>query len=103
MAIAIHWDLAGKCGLREMKGVMTMSRKLCSVKMTITNICETSVSHQTMKLSARRLDLVIIYKRDKSCQNMEVAIPEDGPGKEKEDEKAEKYQDLFEKFENCRM
>ena len=55
------------------------------------------------EIGAKRLDLVIIYKRDKSCQNMEVAIPEDGPGKEKEDEKAEKYQDLFEKFENCRM
>ena len=55
------------------------------------------------EIGARRLDLVIIYKRNKSCQNMEVAIPEDGPGREKEDEKAEKYQDLFEKFENCRM
>ena len=30
------------------------------------------------EIGARRLDLVIIYKRDKSCQNMEVAIPEDG-------------------------
>ena len=37
-------------GLREMKGRMTMARKLCAVKMTITNICETSASHQTMKL-----------------------------------------------------
>lgn len=46
MARAIHWDV----GLREMKGGMTMSRKLCSVKMTIINICGTSVSHKTMKL-----------------------------------------------------
>lgn len=83
VAIAIHWDLAGKCGLREMKGVMTMSRKLCSVKMTISNICGTSASHQTMKLGARRLDLVIIYKRDKSCQNMEVANSRGWTGKRK--------------------
>ena len=56
-----------------------MSQKLCSVKMTIINICGTSVSHKTMKLRPR-LDLVIINKRDKSCQDMEVAIPKDGPG-----------------------
>ena len=46
------------------------------------------------EIGARRLDLVIIDKRDKSCQIIDVAIPEDNGAREKEDEKVEKYQDL---------
>ncbi len=40
-------------------------------------------------IGARRPDLVIIDMRDKSCQIIDVAIPEDGRVKEKEDEKVE--------------
>ena len=46
------------------------------------------------EIAARRQDLVIIDKRDKSCQIIDVAIPEDNGVREKEDEKVEKYQDL---------
>ena len=46
------------------------------------------------EIGARRPDLVIIDKRDKSCQIIDVAIPEDNGVREKEDEKVEKYQDL---------
>ena len=46
------------------------------------------------EIGARRPDLVIIDKRDKSCQIIDVAIPEDNAVREKEDEKVEKYQDL---------
>ena len=38
--------------------------------------------------------MVIIDKRDKSCQIKDVAIPEDNGVREKGDEKVEKYQDL---------
>jgi len=64
------------------------------LKMTITNFYGTSVWERTLEIGARRLDLVIIDKRDKSCQIINVAIPEDGRVREKEDEKVEKYQDL---------
>ena len=37
---------------------------------------------------------MIIDKRDRSCQIIDVAIQEDGRVREKEDEKTEKYQDL---------
>ena len=36
---------------------------------------------------------IIVNKRDKSCLIIDVAIPKTGWVKEKEDEKAEKYQD----------
>ena len=39
-------------------------------------------------IGARRLDLVIIDKRDKSCQIIDVAILDDGRVREKEDESA---------------
>ena len=35
------------------------------------------------EIGARRLDLVIIDKRDKSCQIIDVAIPEDNGVREK--------------------
>ena len=46
------------------------------------------------EIGARRSDMMIIDKSDRSCQIIDVAIPEDGRVREKEDEKIEKYQDL---------
>ena len=46
------------------------------------------------EIGTRRPDLVIVNKRDESCQIIDVAIPEDGRVREKEDTKVEKYQDL---------
>ena len=43
---------------------------------------------------ARRADLLIIHKSGKNCQIIDMAIPEDGRVRAKEDEKVEKYQDL---------
>ena len=48
------------------------------------------------EIGARRPDLVIIDKRDKSCQ-----IIEDNGVREKEDEKVEKYQDLAREVRKC--
>ena len=65
--------------LNEMRGGITMFQRVC-LKMTITNFYGTSVCEHTMRLG-----------RDKSCQIIAVAIPEDGRVNEKEDEKVEKY------------
>ena len=46
------------------------------------------------EIEARRPDLLIIDKSEKNCQIIDVAIPEDGRVRAKEDEKVEKYQDL---------
>ena len=51
------------------------------------------------KIGARRPNWMIIEKRDKSFQIINVAIPEDDRVREKEDEKVEKYQDRFPKFQ----
>ena len=46
------------------------------------------------EIMARIPDLSIIDKSEKNCQIIDVAIPEDGRVRAKEDEKVEKYQDL---------
>ena len=43
------------------------------------------------EIGARRPNLVIVDKRNKSCQIIDVAISEDNGVREKEDEKVEKY------------
>ena len=73
----------------SMRGGMTMFWRVC-LKITTTNFYE-----------ARRPDLMIIYKKSKSCQTTDVAIPEDGRVTEKEDEKVEKYQDLAREVGRC--
>ena len=78
VAEAIHWELAGKRRFeRNERWYDHVRRKVC-LKMTTTNLGGTSVFEQTMKLGPRRLDLVVIDKRHKSCQIIHVAIPEDG-------------------------
>ena len=46
------------------------------------------------EIEAGRLDLLVIDKSAKNCQIIDVAIPEDGRVRAKEDEKVEKYQNL---------
>ena len=46
------------------------------------------------EIGAKSLNLMIIDKKDRSCQIIDVEILEDGRVREKKDEKSEKYQDL---------
>ena len=87
-----------KVDLTEMSGGMTIFQRVY-LQMTITNLYGTSVrtDHETM---ARRPDLVITDNTVKSCQTIDVTIPEDGRVREKEDEKVEKHQDLAREFQN---
>ena len=45
-------------------------------------------------ITARRPDIVVVDKNNKTCQLIDVACPGDKRVKEKEDEKIAKYQDL---------
>ena len=46
------------------------------------------------EIEVRRADLLIIDKKENNWQIIDVAIPDDGRVRTKEDEKEEKYQDL---------
>ena len=46
------------------------------------------------EIETRRLDLLIIDKRENKCQIIDVVIPDDRRVRAKQDEKVEKYRDL---------
>ena len=48
-----------------------------------------SVPRKDYEIEARRPDLLIFDKSEKNCQIIDVAIPEDGRVRGKEDEKVE--------------
>ena len=45
-------------------------------------------------IEAQRPDLVVVDKKDRSCEIIDFAVPEDSRIEEKEKNKIEKYQDL---------
>ena len=45
-------------------------------------------------IEARRQDLVVVDKKERSCQIINIAVPGDSKIEEKEKDKIEKYQDL---------
>ena len=53
--------------------------------------CHIQADHHA---KARGPDLVIVNKREKTCQIIDVSIPVDTAVREKEKEKVKKYQDL---------
>lgn len=74
--------------------VETMFERVC-LKLTTTNVDGISGTIQIdHEIGARRPDLMIIDQKNKRCQIRDVAIPEGGRVREKEDEKVEKYKDL---------
>ena len=57
-------------------------------------------------IEARRPDLVVVDKKERSCKIIDFAFPGDGRIEEKEKDKIEKYQDLgreLEKIWNVKM
>ena len=45
-------------------------------------------------IEARRPDLFVVDKKERSCKIIDFAVPEDSRIEEKEKDKIEKYQDL---------
>ena len=45
-------------------------------------------------MEARRLDLLVVDKKERSCKIIDFAVPEDSRIEEKEKDKIEKYQDF---------
>ena len=92
VARGIDWDLSGKCGFERNKRWYNHVPESVLENEDYKLLWDFSVRTDHER-EARSPDLVIIDKRDKSCQIIDVAIPEDGRVREKEDEKVEKYQD----------
>ena len=98
VARAIHWDLSGKYGFQ--RNQRWYDHVPDSVLENEDHKILWDFSIRTdHEIEARRPDLLIINKRENNCQIIDVAIPDDGRVRAKEDEKVEKYQDSLEKSE----
>ena len=51
-------------------------------------------------IEARRPDLVVVDKKERSCKIIDFAVPGDSRIEEKEKDKIEKYQDLGRELQN---
>ena len=51
-------------------------------------------------IEARRPDLVVVGKKERSCKIIDFAVPADSRIEEKEKDKIEKYQDLERELQN---
>ena len=92
-ARVIHWDLSGKYEFERNERWYDHVPESVLENDDYKLLWDFSV-RTDHEIGARRPDMMIIDKRDRSCQITDVAIPEDGRVREKEDEKIEKYQDL---------
>ena len=86
MAKAIFWDLSGKCGFERNERCYDHVPESALENEDYKLIWDFSV-RTDHEIGNRRPDLVIINKRDKACQILDVSIPEDGRVREKENEK----------------
>ena len=93
VARAIHWDLSEKYGFEQSERWYDQVPDSVLGNEDYKMLWDFSV-RTDHEIEARRPDLLIIDKNEKNCQIIDVAIPEDGRVRAKEDEKVEKYQDL---------
>ena len=93
MARAIHWDLSEKYGFERSERWYDHVQDSVLENEDYKMLWDFSV-RTDHEIEARRPDLLITDKNEKNCQIIDVAIPEDGRVRAKEDEKVEKDQDL---------
>ena len=93
VARAVHWDLSEKYGFKQRERWYDHVPGSVLENEDYKMLWDFSVQTDH-EIESRRPDLLIIDKSEKNCQNIDVAIPEDGRVRAKEDEKVEKYQDL---------
>ena len=93
VAQALHWELCRKNDLQHEKNwyehnpQSVVEDDKCKILWDFT----IQTDHY---ITARRPDIVVVNKNDKTCLLIDVACPGDKRVKEKEDEKIAKYQDL---------
>ena len=93
VARTVHWDLTRKCGFqrgdRWFEHVPESVLENDNYKLMWD--CNIQTDHD---IKARRPDMVVVNKREQTCQIIDVTNPVDTAVREKEKEKIEKYQNL---------
>ena len=93
VARKVHWELCKKNALEhkdrwyEHEPAVVVENENVKLLWDMTVQCDNIIE-------ARRPDIVLLDKKEKSCMIVDIAVPGDGSLHEKELEKIEKYQEL---------
>ena len=93
VARKVHWELCKKNALEhkdrwyEHEPAVVVENENVKLLWDMTVQCDNIIE-------ARRPDIVLLDKKEKSCMIVDIAVPGDGRVHEKELEKIEKYQEL---------
>ena len=93
VAKKIHWELCKKNGLEHKEKWYEHNTEGVAENEGVKVLWDMNIQCDNV-IEARRPDIVIIDKKEKSCIIVDVAVPADVRVHEKEREKVEKYQDL---------
>ena len=89
----VHWKLARKCNFET--GYKWHEHEPESVLENHDYKTLWDFSIQTNHvIEARRPDLVVVHRKERSCKIIDFAIPGDSTTEEKKNDKIEKYQDF---------
>ena len=93
VAKKIHWELCKKNALEHKEKWYEHNPEGVAENEGVKLLWDMNIQCDNV-IEARRPDIVIIDKKEKSCIIVDTAVPADGRVHEKEREKVEKYQDL---------
>ena len=93
VAKKIHWELCKKNALEHKEKWYEHNPEGVAENEGVKLLWDMNIQCDNV-IEARRPDIVIIDKKEKSCIIVDIAVPADGRVHEKEREKVEKYQDL---------
>ena len=89
----LHWKLARKCNFEAGDKWYEHEPEIVLENEDYKILWGFSIQNDHV-IEARRLDLVLVDKKERICKKIDFAIPGDSRIKEKEKDKIEKYQDL---------
>ena len=93
VARKIHWELCKKNALEHKEKWYEHNPEGTAENEDVKLLWDINIQCDNV-IEARRPDIVVIDKKEKSCIIVDIAVPADGRVHEKEREKVEKYQDL---------
>ncbi len=93
VAKKIHWELCKKNALEHKERWYEHNPEGAVENESVKLLWDINIQCDNV-IEARRPDIVIVDKKEKSCVIVDIAVPADGRVHEKEREKVEKYQDL---------
>ena len=93
VARIVHWKLCGKCNLKKSEKWYEHSPEIVAENEEVKILWDVMVQSDR-EIRARKPDIAVVNKNERSCVIIDIALPEDIKVSKKEREKIERYQEL---------